>query len=402
MPYVVLATGQESLWLEVSTFLLAPEIKLKRAWNASELIDLIKVEFPTVLFMDVNLPKQSGYEICEQLKSDERTASIQVILLVKKEEFNREKSKQARADFTLAAPFGENDYNTILNIVKLLSGTLVERHAEIMSVGSRIVIDLMSHRASNILFNELLGHLKPNEIAGADPAEKEKSMLESFKKNFFQIVKHAKFLRSLTNHIIEELPELLWIELVDSLIQFRVFEANDFGKFELIRIGNSVYVTFQPSKALVVGSMPTIRYRSDTITSAAQEACAEEFHSLFERFAKDPQKSPAIENSDLVAVLSRLLIRFGQLDEVNGIEVWSPERLGIPSNWLASQGRALSVFAITSYVIEFSTRLRSGDSIDIPTIGRFKISASNVIFEASIQFLKLLRANLPASMSAHG
>ncbi|CAN5796772.1 hypothetical protein BH20ACI4_BH20ACI4_01150 [soil metagenome] len=61
---------------------------------------------PDVVLADVNMPGMSGYDICQNIKSDESTKNTPVILLVGSfEPFDEEKAMQVGADDYLTKPF---------------------------------------------------------------------------------------------------------------------------------------------------------------------------------------------------------------------------------------------------------------------------------------------------------
>jgi CheY-like chemotaxis protein len=49
--------------------------------NGLEALQFIETELPDVIILDVHLPKMDGFQVCQRLKRDPRTASIPVIML---------------------------------------------------------------------------------------------------------------------------------------------------------------------------------------------------------------------------------------------------------------------------------------------------------------------------------
>jgi two-component system, OmpR family, alkaline phosphatase synthesis response regulator PhoP len=61
---------------------------------------------PDLIFLDVMMPKKSGFEVCEELKKDERTKGIYIIILTARgEEFDEKRAKEAGADEYITKPF---------------------------------------------------------------------------------------------------------------------------------------------------------------------------------------------------------------------------------------------------------------------------------------------------------
>ena len=61
---------------------------------------------PDLIFLDVMMPKKSGFEVCQQLKKDERTKGIYIIILTARgEEFDEKRAKEAGVDEYITKPF---------------------------------------------------------------------------------------------------------------------------------------------------------------------------------------------------------------------------------------------------------------------------------------------------------
>lgn len=49
--------------------------------NGADALELIKLEKPDLVLLDVRMPRMTGYEVCRNLKSDESTKLIPVVFL---------------------------------------------------------------------------------------------------------------------------------------------------------------------------------------------------------------------------------------------------------------------------------------------------------------------------------
>lgn len=88
--------------------LLAATLKDKNfeilsASTGVEAIEIARKEKPSMIFLDVMMPEMDGFEVCEQLKADENTKDIHIIVLTS---INREKERE------IAFKSGANDYLT--------------------------------------------------------------------------------------------------------------------------------------------------------------------------------------------------------------------------------------------------------------------------------------------------
>lgn len=78
---VVIANESRTFCQTVSDLLQESGIQSEIAYDGEEALNKIRKIKPTVVLLDVALPKIFGFEICETLKSDKDLAGIKVILL---------------------------------------------------------------------------------------------------------------------------------------------------------------------------------------------------------------------------------------------------------------------------------------------------------------------------------
>ena len=75
------------------------------ATDGVETIDMAVAEQPDLILLDIMMPKLSGYEVCQQLKQDERTRDIPVLMVTAlKEMGDIERAVSAGADDFLTKP----------------------------------------------------------------------------------------------------------------------------------------------------------------------------------------------------------------------------------------------------------------------------------------------------------
>ena len=55
--------------------------KVIEAENGAEAAELAKIELPSLIMLDIHMPKMNGLEACKAIKSDQVTKSIPVIML---------------------------------------------------------------------------------------------------------------------------------------------------------------------------------------------------------------------------------------------------------------------------------------------------------------------------------
>ena len=88
--------------------------------NGEDAFSLAVSELPDLVILDVMMPGQGGIETCRQIKDDQRTAAIPVILLTARgSREDRDKGSQAGADEYITKPFSPAK---VINVVQNFLG----------------------------------------------------------------------------------------------------------------------------------------------------------------------------------------------------------------------------------------------------------------------------------------
>ncbi len=81
-------------------------VELLIASNGQEGYDLIVAEKPQLVFLDVMMPKLSGFEVCEKVKQQPELQHIHIVLLTAKgQEADKEKGLSLGANEYITKPF---------------------------------------------------------------------------------------------------------------------------------------------------------------------------------------------------------------------------------------------------------------------------------------------------------
>lgn len=81
-------------------------VELLTASNGEEALAAIQAEAPNLVFLDVMMPKLSGFDVCSQVKRTLGLKDIYIVLLTAKgQEFDRQKGQEAGADLYMTKPF---------------------------------------------------------------------------------------------------------------------------------------------------------------------------------------------------------------------------------------------------------------------------------------------------------
>jgi|SRR5690606_13117687 len=86
------------------------------AENGEAALEVIQKENPSLVFLDVMMPKMNGMEVCKKVKQELGMKNVYIILLTAKgQELDRLKGQEVGADLYMTKPF---DPETLLNKAK--------------------------------------------------------------------------------------------------------------------------------------------------------------------------------------------------------------------------------------------------------------------------------------------
>jgi two-component system, OmpR family, alkaline phosphatase synthesis response regulator PhoP len=81
-------------------------VELLTAANGEEALAAIESERPNLVFLDVMMPKLSGFDVCERAKKALGLTDVYIVLLTAKgQEFDRQKGQEVGADQYMTKPF---------------------------------------------------------------------------------------------------------------------------------------------------------------------------------------------------------------------------------------------------------------------------------------------------------
>jgi len=117
----ILVVDDEPHVIRTLTYVLGKEgYEVSSAGDGEEAMAKVRASKPSLLFLDVMMPKKNGYEVCRELKSNSSLSDIHVIMLsAKGQEADKEKALSFGADEFMTKPFSPIG---VVNKVKELLG----------------------------------------------------------------------------------------------------------------------------------------------------------------------------------------------------------------------------------------------------------------------------------------
>ena len=81
-------------------------VELLTAADGEAALEAIKAETPQLVFLDVMMPKLSGFDVCSRVKRTLGLKDVYIVLLTAKgQEFDKQKGQDAGADLYMTKPF---------------------------------------------------------------------------------------------------------------------------------------------------------------------------------------------------------------------------------------------------------------------------------------------------------
>ena len=82
------------------------DVSFYSAENGEEALEIIKIENPQLVFLDVMMPKMNGMEVCRTVKKDLGMDKVFIVLLTAKgQELDRQKGIEVGANLYMTKPF---------------------------------------------------------------------------------------------------------------------------------------------------------------------------------------------------------------------------------------------------------------------------------------------------------
>jgi DNA-binding response OmpR family regulator len=110
MPRKILIADDEpylrTLMQQVLEDLQDEGVELLTASNGEEALKTIQVEKPDLVFLDIMMPKKSGFDVCQAVRNSPDTRSTYIVLLTAKgQEVDRHRGLELGADLYMTKPF---------------------------------------------------------------------------------------------------------------------------------------------------------------------------------------------------------------------------------------------------------------------------------------------------------
>lgn len=106
MKKILIVDDEPNILMSLEFLMKKENYEVFIARDGSEALAIIASEVPDVIILDIMMPEVDGYEVCEQVKANEKTAHAKVVFLsAKSKEADIQKGYDLGADLYLTKPF---------------------------------------------------------------------------------------------------------------------------------------------------------------------------------------------------------------------------------------------------------------------------------------------------------
>lgn len=122
MTKILVAEDEKDIRELIAFTLRFSNFEVVLAANGVEAVEMARAEQPTLILMDVRMPRMTGYDACRQLKEDPQTRDIPIVFLsAKGQEAEIQQGLASGATQYILKPFAPDDL--IRQVKDILSKT---------------------------------------------------------------------------------------------------------------------------------------------------------------------------------------------------------------------------------------------------------------------------------------
>jgi len=81
---ILIADDEQNIVISLEFLMKREGFEVSIAQDGAEAIEKIRSEMPDLVLLDVMMPKKSGFEVCQEVKSDPALQSVRILMLTAK------------------------------------------------------------------------------------------------------------------------------------------------------------------------------------------------------------------------------------------------------------------------------------------------------------------------------
>ena len=100
----------------LTTMLKGKNYKVRKTVDGESAIEAVQIEPPDLILLDIKMPEMDGYEVCQRLKSDDKTKDVPIIFIsALSEVFDKVKAFEVGGIDYITKPFQEEEVLARIN-----------------------------------------------------------------------------------------------------------------------------------------------------------------------------------------------------------------------------------------------------------------------------------------------
>jgi two-component system, OmpR family, alkaline phosphatase synthesis response regulator PhoP len=107
---ILIADDEENIVISLEYLMKREGFEVLIARDGEQALEMIRAELPDLVLLDVMMPKKSGFEVCQEVKTDPQLRAVKILMLTAKgRETEIAKGLALGADSYVTKPFSTKD-----------------------------------------------------------------------------------------------------------------------------------------------------------------------------------------------------------------------------------------------------------------------------------------------------
>ena len=107
---ILVVDDEPNILLSLEFLMKQAQYTVRTARDGEEALQAVKTDPPDLMLLDVNMPKCTGYQVCETVRANPDWKDVRIIMLTAKgRDIEREKGLALGADDYITKPFATQD-----------------------------------------------------------------------------------------------------------------------------------------------------------------------------------------------------------------------------------------------------------------------------------------------------
>lgn len=147
---ILLVEDEHDILNLINIYLESNDYKVIIAEDGEEALKKARAEDPSLILLDALLPNKNGFETCRELKKNEKTRNIPIIMMsVLDRSIDYKMMKESGADEVISKPFSQEE------IINLIEKTILKNHIQRFSTRINLSYDDVKGKSILLHFNAL-------------------------------------------------------------------------------------------------------------------------------------------------------------------------------------------------------------------------------------------------------